>query len=508
MKLPAWLTRLFTPAPPTLEVRRERIIRKLKVTERHLELSRRKAPAPLPKYVPPKLPPGVVPDGAPAMAFDNASVGAYQWANMNLGYCGMAFPGYPYLAELSQISEYISPVETTAQEATRRWIKLVNRGEADLTERIAQLEDALIRFRVRECLRRVSELDGYFGRGQLFIDVGTSAAGRANPLVVAEETIGIGDLVAFTPIEPMWTTPIAYNAFDPTALDYYKPTAWYIMGVRTDASRLLTFIHRPLPDLLKPAYNFSGLSMSQLMQPYVNNWLKTRDGVNRIINAFSTSGIATDMGAALEVATTDTSSVFNRAELYSNMRDNFGVMVLDKDSEEFFQFNVPLSTLDKLQAQAQEHMSAPSHTPLVKLLGVTPSGLNTSTDGEETVYRDYIHAYQESFFNEHLRTILKVLQLNEFGEIDDDIVHEWVPLEDMSEEQRATIRKSDGDLAVARIAAGIIAPEEERARIAADPTSGYSNLDVEDVPELPDDSVDGDGKKEKNSGSDKSKSKK
>jgi hypothetical protein len=70
--------------------------------------------------------------------------------------------------------------------------------------------------------------------------------------------------------------------------------------------------------------------------------------------------------------------MLKRAQLFNMMRDNRGVMMLDKDSEEFFQHNTPLSSLTELQAQAQEHMAAPTHIPLVKLTGVTPAGLNAS----------------------------------------------------------------------------------------------------------------------------------
>ena len=47
------------------------------------------------------------------------------------------------------------------------------------------------------------------------------------------------------------------------------------------------------------------------------------------------------------------------------------------------------------------------------------------------------------------------------------------------------VRKSDADVAVELITAGVITPEEERARLAADKLSGYNSIDVSDVPELP-----------------------
>jgi hypothetical protein len=59
----------------------------------------------------------------------------------------------------------------------------------------------------------------------------------------------------------------------------------------------------------------------------------------------------------------------------------------------------PRWALSMLQAQAQEQMAAVSSIPLVKLLGIAPTGLNASSDGEIRVFYDYIHALQQSIFS-------------------------------------------------------------------------------------------------------------
>ena len=170
-----------------------------------------------------------------------------------------------------------------------------------------------------------------------------------------------------------------------------------------------------------------------------------------------------------------------RAEVYNRLRDNRGLMMLDKDSEEFFQFNTPLSGLDALLAQAQEHMAAPSHTPLVKLLGVTPSGLNASSEGEIAVYYDYIKSLQENILRDPLDKLLKLVQYHLFGEVDDNITFDFAPLAQMDESELSAIRKSDSDRDVAYIQAGVISAEEARARLASDPDTGYNGIDVDAV---------------------------
>nr|DAT19791.1 MAG TPA: portal [Caudoviricetes sp.] len=428
----------------------------------------------------PDLPDGVKPNG---LAMDNSPLG-------NFGadcFFGTGFIGYPRLAELAQISEYRGVSETTANEMTRQWIEIKSVGEEDNSEAIKQIEECYERLNVRGVFRKAIETDGLFGRGQILVQIKDHDGKLANPLLLTEKTIAKGSLKALVNIEPMWTTPAPYNAIDPTLPDFYKPKAWYVMAQEIHASRLFTLISRPVPDMLKPAYNFGGVSMTQLMMPYVERWLRTVDSVSDLLHSFSLSGIKTDMSAILSGSDDGDTNIMLRAELYNRLRDNRGLMLLSKDEEEFFQFNTPLSGLDALLAQSQEQMAAPSHTPLVKLLGITPSGLNASTEGEIAVYYDYIRAMQENLLRDPLDKLLKLVQLHLFGKVNDNITFDFAPLQQMNETELSTIRKSDTDRDVAYIQAGVVSAEEVRGRLASEPDSGYNGIDVEDVPEMPDD---------------------
>ena len=455
--------------------------------KKHTDKAMRRALQRLPEKQPalysldfPALPDGVKPNG---IAMDSSPLG-------NFGadcFFGTGFIGYPRLAELAQISEYRSVSETTANEMTRQWIEIKSVGEEDNSEAIKQIEECYERLNVRDVFRKAIETDGLFGRGQILVQIKDHDGKLANPLLLTEKTIAKGSLKALVNIEPMWTTPAPYNAIDPTLPDFYKPKAWYVMAQEIHASRLFTLISRPVPDMLKPAYNFGGVSMTQLMMPYVERWLRTVDSVSDLLHSFSLSGIKTDMSAILSGSDDGDTNIMLRAELYNRLRDNRGLMLLSKDEEEFFQFNTPLSGLDALLAQSQEQMAAPSHTPLVKLLGITPSGLNASTEGEIAVYYDHIRAMQENLLRDPLDKLLKLVQLHLFGKVNDNTTFDFVPLQQMNETELSTIRKSDTDRDVAYIQAGVVSAEEVRGRLASEPDSGYNGIDVEDVPEMPDD---------------------
>lgn len=471
----------------------------------------------------PKLPTGVIPTTMPP---ENAMLGPYvaldsefnapAYTYANQASLGLGFPGYAYLSELAQRSEYLTASNTIASEMTREWIKLITKGktkgddgeevqaqtanDADedgdedvddgLEDKIEQLTEALETFKVREHFRKIAEVDGLFGRAQLFIDInhgrGDPNVNRELPLCIDKATVPKGSLCGFKVVEPIWTTPYSYNATDPLAEDFYKPRAWFVMGKRVHADRLLTFISADVPDILKPAYNFGGLSMTQRMESDVYQWLRTRNSVGDLIHNFSVMCLATDMTNILSGEPDKPGGLFDRAKLFTQTRDNQGLTLLDKSREEMQAVNVPLSGLDKLMSQFQEHMAAPSHIPLVKLLGITPAGLNASSEGEIKVFYDFVRAQQQMFFGEHLNTVIQLLQLHLFGEVDDAIGFEFVELTSPTVKELSEIRKSDAETAATYIDKGVLDPAEVRERLATDPSSGYDNLNAADVPEPPD----------------------
>jgi phage-related protein (TIGR01555 family) len=253
------------------------------------------------------------------------------------------------------------------------------------------------------------------------------------------------------------------------------------MGKTVHASRMIDFVSRQVPDLLKASYNFRGLSLVQIAEPYVNNWLRTRDSVSDMIHSFSIPVIGTNMGTILQGGAAD--SLLARLDVFNQCRDNRGAFAKDNDTTqpETVEFvNAPLGTLDVLQAQAQEQMAAVSSIPLVKLLGIAPTGLNASSDGEIRVFYDYIHSLQQSIFSTALKRVLDIIQLSEFGDIDPEIYFEFEPLYEMSAKEKAEIRKIDADTDAVYVATGALSNNEVREKIAEDPEAPYHSLDLSD----------------------------
>jgi phage-related protein (TIGR01555 family) len=509
MNLTSWLTAAIglvgaTPAP-ALGSRKEPAIQtpsaRLRVAPEALARARANT-APFELYTtrqlhpqdaralfPPARPPaGVVPTGAQPMAMDEDFSGFY--ADPGLGGStyseGMHWLGTPYLAELAQRAEYRQISETYARDMTRAWIKIQASGEEDKGDRIKEIERAFDRHKIQHKFRRMAELDGFFGRAHLYVDMGvpmTDADLMRTAIILDRRTVKKGSLRNIQVVEPLWTYPGSYDAVNPLAPDFYVPVTWYVMGREVHRTRLLTFVGREVPDLLKPSYAFGGLSMSQMAKPYVDNWLRTRQSVSDLIHSFSVFALATDMSGTLTGGAGADERA--RADLFTLYRDNSGLFLYDKNREDFKNISASLGTLDHLQAQSQEHICSVSGIPLVVFTGITPTGLNTTSEGELQAWAQRVHAAQENLFGDHLRFLLRLVQLDLFGEIDEEITATFEPLKEESETERSTRLKTEADADAAYVSMGALAPDDVRQVLAEQEAGRYAAVDLSGPPPDP-----------------------
>jgi uncharacterized protein len=407
----------------------------------------------------PDIPVSVVPKGVtpPVMAMDTTLISQM--------FPGGGFPGFAYLSQLSTRAEYRQMASSMAVEITREWIDFTNAGD-----KLKPIQELFEKLNVRGVIRKAAEQDCYFGKAHIYLEI--LGADDKTPLILDPKTIKKGSFKFITNVESIWTTPSAYDAINPKSPHFYKPERWYVMGQEIHGTRLLTITTRPLSDVLKPAYNFAGMSLSQLAEPYVDNWLRTRQSVSDLISNFSTTVLATRMDQVLQ-GDDDGSDMFARAELFTATRSNKGLMLLDKETEELIQVNTPLSGLHELQAQSQEHLCSVSRIPAMILTGISPSGLNASSDGEIRVFYDWIAAIQESDYRKPIDTILKIAQLSLFGEIDPNIGFKFNPLYQMTVKEQAEIREIDSRVDCAYIDRGVIDPTEIRTKLVRDPENDY-----------------------------------
>ncbi|MFT8952992.1 MAG: DUF1073 domain-containing protein [Gluconobacter sp.] len=421
---------------------------------------------------------------------------------------GLAFLGYPQLAQMAQRAEFRKPCEVIAREAAREWVEIRSdkqggdeKDNEQAADRIKEIEREFERLNVRRVIRTHVLHGLLYGLGHVWIGIKgapITTEGQSKPLVIGENGMGKGSLERLANIEPIWTTPNSYNANNPLAKNFYKPDNWWVLGTMVDSSRLLTTIPYPVSQILAPAFNFGGQSLTQLLRAYVHNYLATRNSTATIVRNFSklvlktdmTGNMQTDIGPGMDAqplpyGDVDMASVQGRAAYMQDVAEGQDTIVVDKEREDASIIATPLSGLDSLQAQAMEAMASIPGIPLVKLFGIQPQGLNASSDGEIRVFYDEISAFQEAHIRPTLQTIFEAIQIHLWGKIDEDISFRFVPLWQMDEKQLAEIEKIKADLGAVNITAGVTSPEEERERLSTDERSIYRGVNLTGPPPEP-----------------------
>lgn len=447
-------------------------------------------------------PPGVRGDKAVAM---DSMPGMGGWLGDNFASVsqfledGLYFKGYPILAAMMLRAEFRKPVEVIAKECTREWVKFKStqtkpgqENSKSVQAKIDELEKEFERLRVRQVVHKHIIHGLAFGMGHIQPKFKT-ATGEDLPLVIGPNGIKKGDLDRLVNIEPVWTNPSTYTANDPMDEGFYKPQTWWVMGKEVHASRLFTTVPFEVPDILKPAFNFGGLSLTQQLEAYVHNFLRTRQSVSDLVSNFATKILKTNMAgnmqtdSGLNYSDIDADSVTGRLQAMTAWQSNNGAFVLDKESEEFEVAQVSLAGLPDLQAQSQEFMASIPGLPLVKLFGIQPTGLNASSDGEIRVFYDEMSAYQEAHVEPALREIFNLAQINLWGDIDPRIDYDYVPMWQLSEKEAAEVEKIKADIDALNIQEGKITADEAREREASDSHSIYTGVELSGpAPEPPD----------------------
>ena len=462
----------------------EALERQTQILEGQYALTQRMQKTNMPKqYMPHQPIAGVLPQGTKVapVAMDSCN-GISSYANTDPMFYG-GFIGYPTLTMMAQSADYRNVPDTNALEMTREWGKIVVKGdgEEDSAKKIQKLTEELERIDARNIIRKHIENEGLFGMSHLFIKIKGQDDKTDLPLIY--ENVPKSGLEGLILIEPIHSSPAAFNASNPLEFDFYKVNNWFVQGVNIHQDRLLTLVTRPVPDLLKPAYNFGGLSWLQIMKPYVERFQRDTDSISDLISKFSLTALKTNMETILQGGEEGASQLMLRAQMMGQFRDNLNMLLMDMEGEDLVQINTPMTGLVDLWAKSQELMAMPSHTPLVKLTGITPSGLNASSDGEIRVYNDWISGLQNAFILPQIMKILRIAQMSLFGEIDNNISFEFDSLKQMDDSELADLNLKKAQTAGALIEAGVLSQEDERSRLSNDQDSGYGFIDPDKVPE-------------------------
>ena len=426
------------------------------------------------------------PEAKKVMAMDTCIKNVLSGFRNELANCGTPmFVGYGLLSSISQEALIRAGVETIADEMTRKFVKFrydVDDGANDHEKEISDLEEQAAKYKIKDIFNDAAQKDGYFGGCLVYIDVGDLDDEEAlEPLVLDKKTFKKGMLKGFKVIEPINIYPAEYNTTDPTDKNYFNPEYWYILGKRYHASRFLYFVGNSVPILLKPAYNFFGIARAQLALDYIAHFVENRESAQELLNKFSLTCWKTDMSQVL--AGESCNDLVKRVKMFNKMKSNNGTLVVDKEQEDIMQINTPLGGVRDIVDMSLSLLTAVWRIPKIKYIGEGEGGLNASSKEQMRSFYDFILSQKEKMFTGPMEKVLKILQLNMGKDINESIGFEFPSLVEMDDAEIAQLNKMKADTAVQLINAGVVSQEEVRQNLSMDKHSGFSMIDVDDVPE-------------------------
>lgn len=166
-------------------------------------------------------------------------------------------------------------------------------------------------------------------------------------------------------------------------------------------------------------------------------------------------------GFADAIATAEgTANMQQRYQLMNTMKSLYGMMVLDKDLEEFNRMPVgALAGMTELCTRFALDVSGAAGVPLTRLFGQPLMGLGTNGEGDQVNHEKHVAARQESNLTPQMDQLDEVLVRSALGRMPEDYHSKWNPLRKLTEEQQAAIDKVRSDAQAARVDRKIVTRE-------------------------------------------------
>lgn len=406
-------------------------------------------------------------------------------------YMRQGFIGYQNAAFIAQHWLVYKACATPIDDAVRNGYEVTTATGEDLDEEpLALIKAADRRMGIKGQLRDFGIKGRIFGvRIALFEVTSTDPAYYEKPFNL--DAVKAGTYKGISQVDPYWCAPILdmASAATPSSKHFYEPTWWLIGSKRIHRTHLVIFRYADPADVMKPLYLFGGIPLPQMIMERVYCAERTANEAPALALSKRSTVWMTDMGKVQS----DSAKADEVIAKWIAYRDNFGIKLGDKESEEFQQFDTPLADFGDLVMTQYGLVAATAGCPITKLLGTTPGGFAATGEYDEASYHELLESTRERdltpFLERHHQLVMRSEVVPKFPALKEvEIVARWNELDALTHVEQSVVNLNKAQTGAALIAAGALTAEDERGRIAQDSDSGYHGIGVDLViEELPDD---------------------
>lgn len=426
----------------------------------------------------------------PAMAMDAMDVGIIGAFNdfqqtipdaQLYWYAGQGFIGYQTCAIIAQHWLVDKACTMPAKDAVRTWFEIkINEGTNIPPEVLTFMRQRDKDMKLAETLVQFVRMSRVFG-----IRIALPVVEYDDPMALEKpfniDGVKPGSYKGISQIDPYWITPLldADAASNPASIHFYEPTWWVVNGRKIHRTHLVITRPNEVPDVMKPAYLYGGVSVPQKIYERVYAAERTANEAPLLAMTKRSTVIHTD----IEQALANEPAFMEKLSWWVKMRDNKGVKVMGTD-ETMEQFDTSLSDLDAVIMTQYQVVAAAADVPATKLLGTTPKGFNATGEFEESSYHETLESLQTSdmtpLLDRHHALVIKSDVAQKFPDCPVfSTTVDWNPLDTPTAAEWADINLKKAQTAQSYQAAGAVDGTDIRQSLIDDPNSGYNNLSME-----------------------------
>lgn len=379
-------------------------------------------------------------------------------------YASQTFIGYNMCAMLAQHWFIQKACNVPARDAIRQGYEI--QGEGDLPEELKALDK---RYNLNKNMREMIHYGRVFGvRYVLFRVMHTDPDYYKKPFNI--DAVRLGSYMGMSQIDPQWVIPEPSMAAlqDPASPIFYEPEFFRIGQTTYHRSHFHIFIPNPVADVLKPRYQYGGISVPQ--QIYERVYAAERTA-NEAPQLMMTKRLVTLKLS--DAALANPERLDDNLRQWSAFRDNYGILATG-EGEEVAQHDTALADVDSVIMTQYQLGASIANVPATKILGTQPKGFNSTGEYEESTYREDLESLQT---NDLLPMIEKHHSLVKasHGLVGETKVS-FEPLDSPTASEWATINASKAASAKTYFDAGAVDGVDIRNALAKDKNSDFFGL--------------------------------
>ena len=288
--------------------------------------------------------------------------------------------------------------------------------------------------------------------------------------------------------------PLIMDTADP---EYGRPDTYTITsdvmerGIHVHHSRIIRFMGRPLPYLEELAENYWGASEIE----HVYDELRKRDNVSWNIamltfmanlRVMKMEGMGQILATGNQRAQED---LYNTVQAMNAMMNNNSIQIIgENDNYESHQYT--FGGLGEVYDRFMMDLAGAAETPVTKLFGRSPAGMNATGESDMQNYYDTIEEKQENELRPVYDKLLPIIMISTLGGVPDDFNYDFNPVRRAPEEEMADLASKNTDSVTKAFQAGLISQRValKELRQQSELTGMWTNITDEDI-EKADDEV-------------------